>query len=269
MILLTKKDYYDSLDQLFNDPIKFEILNEDPRLRNLSTIKRYLNTLELRGEMTKEENKKIRLKFAQRGRAHRLSKIDKQLFKLPYFQAIVDTTNAPHYGVSKFLTNLLNPLTQNGYTVKDSFEGAKMIHKIPPELFDGGYQYFSFGVTSIFTNVPLNKTINIILERIYKENLANAKLRKNALKKLIKGCCTKTAFSFNGIICKQKDEVSMGSSFGSVIANIITTELERAIVEPLIRSGKIKFYIRYVDDTMLLAKEEGIMFEMISRDRSL
>ena len=64
--MLTKKDYYDSLDQLFNDPIKFEILNEDPRLRNLSTIKRYLNTLELRGEITKEENKKIRLKFAQK-----------------------------------------------------------------------------------------------------------------------------------------------------------------------------------------------------------
>ena len=38
------------------------------------------------------------------------------------------------------------------------------------------------------------------------------------------------------------------------------TELERVIVEPLITSGKIKFYIRYVDDTFLLAKEEDIMF---------
>ena len=38
------------------------------------------------------------------------------------------------------------------------------------------------------------------------------------------------------------------------------TELERVIVEPLITSGKIKFYIRYVDDTLLLAKEEDITF---------
>ena len=37
-------------------------------------------------------------------------------------------------------------------------------------------------------------------------------------------------------------------------------ELERVIVEPLIRSGKINFYIRYIDDTLLLAKEEDIMF---------
>ena len=38
------------------------------------------------------------------------------------------------------------------------------------------------------------------------------------------------------------------------------TELERVIVEPLITSGKIKFYIRCVDDTLLLAKEEDITF---------
>ena len=48
IVVVNKKDYYDSLDQLFNDPTKFEILNEDPALRNLSAIQRYLNTLELR-----------------------------------------------------------------------------------------------------------------------------------------------------------------------------------------------------------------------------
>ena len=40
-------DYYNSLEQLFNNPAKFEILNEDPTLRNLSTIQGYLNTQEL------------------------------------------------------------------------------------------------------------------------------------------------------------------------------------------------------------------------------
>ena len=133
-----------------------------------------------------------------------------------------------------------------------------MIHKIPPELFDQGYRHFSFDVTSFFTNVPLNKTINIILKRIYKEKLVNTKLRKNTLKKLRKDCCIKTAFFFYGIICKQKDGVSMGSSLGLALAKNIMTELERVIVEPLISSGKTRFYIEYVNDTLLLAKEEGI-----------
>ena len=52
----------------------------------------------------------------------------------------------------------------------------------------------------------------------------------------------------------------MGSSLGPVLANIIMTELERVIVEPLITSGKIKFHIRYVDDTLLLVKEECLSF---------
>ena len=56
----------------------------------------------------------------------------------------------------------------------------------------------------------------------------------------------------------RKKVVSMGSPLGPVLVNIIMTELERVIVEPLITSGKIKFYARYVDDTVLLAKEEDI-----------
>ena len=105
-------------------------------------------------------------KFAQIGRAHGLPKVYRHFFKVPSFRTIVDTTNTPHYGVRKFLTNLLNPVTQNEYTAKDSFEAVNIIHKIPPELFDQGYRYFSFNVTSLFTNVPLHETINIILERI-------------------------------------------------------------------------------------------------------
>ena len=136
-----------------------------------------------------------------------------------------------------------------------------MIHKIPPECFDQGYQYFSFDVTSSFTKVPLNKTINIIMEKIYREKLVNTqhKVTKVYFKKIDKRLLHKNlAFSFNGIICKRKDRASMGSSLGPVLANIIMTELKRVIVEPLITSGKIKFYIRYVDDTLLLAKEDDM-----------
>ena len=34
------------------------------------------------------------------------------------------------------------------------------------------------------------------------------------------------------------------------------TELEKIVVSDLINSGLIKFYIRYVDDTILFAKED-------------
>ena len=50
----------------------------------------------------------------------------------------------------------------------------------------------------------------------------------------------------------------MGSALGPVLANIVMTELERLILPKLIESDLIKFYIRYVDDTLVLIKEDRI-----------
>ena len=70
--------------------------------------------------------------------------------------------------------------------------------------------------------------------------------------------CTKTAFSFNGQLYEQIDGVSMGGSLGPLLANIIMVELEARVIRPLINDGTIKFYTRFVDDTLLLLKEEDI-----------
>ena len=74
----------------------------------------------------------------------------------------------------------------------------------------------------------------------------------------MKDTCSKTAFMYDGVIYEQIDGVSMGAALGPVLANIIMTEMERVVVDQLIQSGKIKFYARYVDDTLLLVKPEDI-----------
>ena len=97
-------------------------------------------------------------------------------------------------------------------------------------------------------------------------------MRKSTLKKLIKDSCTKTAFPFDGRIYKQIYGVSMGSSLGPVLANVIMTEFERLVVDKLIKDGLIKFCIRYVDDTLVLAKAEDIdntMKQFNSFDKSI
>jgi hypothetical protein len=50
----------------------------------------------------------------------------------------------------------------------------------------------------------------------------------------------------------------MGSSLGPVLANIILTEFENIIVSDLINTGVIKFYRRYVDDTLVLIRPSDI-----------
>ena len=138
-VIINKKDYFQSLDRLFNDKTNLEILEEDSALRNLNTIQNYLNILYKRGEITEDEKKLMRPKFGQIGRAHGLPKIHKQFNNISSFRPIVDTTNKPHYNVGKYLANLLNSLTQNNFVVKDSFETVNKIHNIPSELFNCGY----------------------------------------------------------------------------------------------------------------------------------
>ena len=130
--LINKNDYYNSMERLFNDTIKFMLLQEDRTLRNLSTVQTYLNTLQKRNEITLEDKNLMRPKFARIGRAHGLPKIHKDYQDIPPFRPIVDTTSTPYYGIEKYLSSLLNPLIINNYSIEDSFEAAKRIKAIPP-----------------------------------------------------------------------------------------------------------------------------------------
>ena len=50
----------------------------------------------------------------------------------------------------------------------------------------------------------------------------------------------------------------MGSSLGLVMANIIVTKLENKIIKPLMNDGTIKFYCRYMDDTLLFVEPQDV-----------
>ena len=195
---------------------------------------------------------------AKMGRAHGTAKVHKDFERIPPLRPIVDTIGSTHYGIGKFITKLLNPLTLNDYSLKDSFEAAARIGTIPDRLYDEGYTMVSFDVKSLFTNVPLQKTIDVILDRVYNQQLIRTNIKKRTLKKLIQDTCNKTAFTANGVIYEQTDGVSMGASLGPVLANIIMTELERVVVDDLVNAGTIKFYARYVDDTLLMVKPEDV-----------
>ena len=83
-------------------------------------------------------------------------------------------------------------------------------------------------------------------------------MRRSTLKKLIKHSCTKNAFLFDDEIYKHIDGVSIGLLLEPVLANMIMTEFERLVLDKVIKDGLIKFYIRYVDDTLVKAKVQDI-----------
>ena len=178
-------------------------------------------------------------------RIWRLPEIHKNDNHLPPFHAIIDTTNNADYGIANLFL-----LTENEFIVKDSFEAANKIQAILSELFDEGYRFINVDVTSLFSNVPLNRTIKMVLKRLYEDRVIRTTLRKRTMKKLIIDLAVKQ-HSFNNKIFKQIDGVSIGSGLCLVLRNIIMTELENIIVKDLVDKFLIKKYMRFVDDTLL------------------
>ena len=243
---------------LFADRSKFSKLNTDSTLTQLMSLQNYLWTIHNRGEISDDEYANFRQQSTKPARTHGLPKIHKPFDNLPTFRPIIDTTGTAYQPVVKYLFRLLNPLAHNDFSLQDSFDAVTLVRSIPQNLFSEGYRFVSFDVKSLFTNIPLKKTVHIILHRIYNEKQLDTSLKKLTLKKLLLDSCTNTPFLTNGNPYKQIDGVAMGSPLGSTLANITTTALEEDIVKRLIDSKIIKFYVRFVDDTLVLAKPSDI-----------
>ena len=130
------------------------------------------------------------------------------------------------------------------------------MEKIKNVKVPDGHQLISLDVKSLFTNVPLQKTIYIILKRIYEKKEINTSISKNDLKHMLILCTESVYFSMNGDIYLQIDGVAMGSPLGPVLAGIFMVEPERSLVPKL--SNYIRFWKRFVDDTISFANIEAI-----------
>ena len=68
----------------------------------------------------------------------------------------------------------------------------------------------SYDVTSLFTNIPLQKNTDIAINLIFNPN-PNLNIAKRELKKLFLFVTSQTHFIFNSKFYNQTDEVAMGS----------------------------------------------------------
>ena len=139
------------------------------------------------------------------------------------------------------------------YTVKSSKE---FVNQFRSQNAPKGYKLISFDVSALFTNVPLDYTIDLVLKRVYDQNEIVTEIPKAAMKEMLILCTKNVLFSFNNEIYNQTDGVAMGSPLGPVLANIFMVDLERNTLPNL--SNYMLPWKRYVDDTIAWIKVECI-----------
>ena len=116
--------------------------------------------------------------------------------------------------IAKFLVPILTSLTINEFNVEGSFLFAKETIQQDSCFYKG-----SLDVDSIFTNIPLEETINICTESVYNQNDSVEGLNKSEFKELLSLVTTESYFIFNEFLYTQIDGIAMGSPLEPILHN--------------------------------------------------
>ena len=117
------------------------------------------------------------------------------------FKPILSAIGTPTYKLAKLLVPVLSDITQNEFTVTDSFTFVDEILIQNSDLYMA-----SLDVDALFTNIGLDETIDICVKKLFKT--------PNIL------------VTFNNKIYIQEDGVAMGSPLGPILANIFLSRHE-------------------------------------------
>ena len=252
---MNKTDYL-SKSLAFLGSKQFEKVDSDPTGSFQSRVQRCL--LRMKKAFDKKTYNRLYPSSSRPGLFFGLAKVHKlkdgsdNVNELP-LRPVISNIGTATYQVSKYLADILLPLTKNEYTINNTKDFVDRLRSatIAPDCI-----MVSFDVESLFTNVPLDYTINYILDKVYKDKVIKTKLKRNQLQQLLQLCTKEMHFSFGGQIFRQVDGVAMGSPLGPVLANIFMVSLENSLVNKL--SDKMPLWFRYVDDTFTFIKKGEI-----------
>ena len=172
-------------------------------------------------------------KFYGTARLHKLpanGKID----DLP-IRIIVSNISTATYQLAKHVSKVLSRLRESEHNIKGTNDLTRQTKKEP---IPAGYEMVSLDVKSLFTNVPLNWTIDILLRRIYDNKVLQTPITKSGMKEMLTLSTKNVHFTCNRKIFVQTDGVAMGSPLGPVLADIFMTEIEKTLLPDI--------YVRYI-----------------------
>ena len=97
-------------------------------------------------------------------KTHKSSSADRVNINDLMFRPIIDQACTMTYNAAKVISEYLRTLCKSKYNINDILSFAGMTKHLPPLQDD---RYISYDVVLLFTNIPLDETINHIIESIY------------------------------------------------------------------------------------------------------
>jgi len=176
---------------------------------------------------------------------------------------IVDYTGTIGYSTSRWLADILGALVgKTPHHCHNSKHLAEELQKVALEEDD---ILNSHDVVSLFTNTPIEKVLEIVKNRLDKENIlkdynkeTGFNLESDDVVNLLEFVLTTTYFTFRGKIYRQLFGTAMGSPVSPIAANIFMEALEQEAIATAPLDCKPKLWLRYVDDVLEIIKKDSV-----------
>ena len=247
-VILDRAEYIEKVESILKDKTKFKEILEDPfkLITKLEDrLARLLRTLLKLNTISKDTFNRLFSSGASPGVLYGLPKIHKIGNPI---RPVLSTLHTFNYNLAKFFVPILEPLTTNEYTLKNSLEFIKEINQINLK----NKIMASFDIQSLFTNIPLDETIKIIDDELFKDSDTYMGFTRKQFVNLLELSIKDSPFIFNEKVYSQIDGVSMGSCLGPTLANTFLCYHERFWLSECPTTYKPLLYKRYVDDCFLL-----------------
>ena len=166
---------------------------------------------------------------------------------------IVSFCGSPTYELSKYLTTVLKPLTNESQHKLQSTEN--LIDAIKTVQIPDDYKLVSFDVKSLFTGFPLQLALESTATTI-KNSTTKLPLPTDDLMDLLNLCLTSTYFQYNGKHYKQSHGTTMGSPVSVVVTEIVMQNIKEQALATYKRT--LPLWLRYVDDTFTAVHKDEI-----------
>ena len=255
IVIANKSHYLQGMSKIISRSDKFEPISNDIHRESWlleDKINSFLSELKKCNHISMDLYKKLHVSGTGPGILYGLPKIHKTNFLTEYlYRPIFAAYNCAGYKLSKYLVDILSPIAENQYTLKNSTQLNQEISKLTDHrnLFMA-----SFDIKDLYTNVPLQETINIAMT-LLPGNLLN--FPQNLFKKCLELSVFNTMFAFNGKFYRQTDGLGMGLPLSPTMANIFLCYHEVNWLQNCPIEFKPKFYRRYMDDTLALFENQS------------
>ena len=131
------------------------------------------------------------------------------------------------YQLTKFLDSLIKPNLPDSFMLNSTDDFLEKLNKFP---IQPGDKCLSFDVCSLFTNVPLTETIQIVADHLYSDKaVLTPTFDKNSFITLLK-LATGGIFLYRDVLFQQTDGVSMGNPLAPTLANFILAYIESKLL---------------------------------------